>query len=75
MNPKQKITLPYTYRDDFSKLKSELESGLEAVRPTIDKELQSTIKDAETRKAMQRGIEKQLHKMMLMVTSKCNQLL
>jgi len=39
MQPKQKITVPYTYRDDYTKLKNEAESALEAIKPAIEKDL------------------------------------
>lgn len=74
MQPKQKITLSYTYRDDYLKLKEEAEKALEIIKPSIEKDLQDGGDDIESRKSTMRSLEKQMQRFMLTFTNKSNQL-
>lgn len=70
MHPKQKIIVPYTYREDINKLKDEADSALQSILPEIKKELEESGDDPETVKQMQKAVEKQLQKFVQMITGK-----
>lgn len=42
MPPKQRITTPYTYREDYAKLKEATERAISRVKQQIEEDLKST---------------------------------